>query len=51
VDELVCIPPAECKPPPADYETKDGSSGVWRIKKRTVVFTKRLGDEKIMSEF
>lgn len=27
-----------------------GASGVWRIKKRKVDFTQRIGDEKIMTE-
>lgn len=27
-----------------------GASGIWRIKNRTVTFTQRIGDEKIMEE-
>jgi len=29
----------------------EGASGVWRIAKRTVGFTARIGDEAIMKEF
>ncbi|KAF2133952.1 hypothetical protein P153DRAFT_381125 [Dothidotthia symphoricarpi CBS 119687] len=38
VDELVCL---------------DGGDGgeEWRIEKRTVVFVRRVGDERVMSEF
>ncbi|KAF2266363.1 hypothetical protein CC78DRAFT_531757 [Lojkania enalia] len=46
MDELVCL-----EPEGGDYEGVSGASGVWRIRKRTVVFTGRVGDEKIMSEF
>lgn len=34
-----------------DYEGVQGASGVWRIRKRTVGFTQRIGDENIMKEF
>ncbi|KAF1973954.1 hypothetical protein BU23DRAFT_579945 [Bimuria novae-zelandiae CBS 107.79] len=34
-----------------DYEGVQGASGVWRIGKRTVRFTKRVGDERVMREF
>ena len=34
-----------------DYEGVEGASGRWRIGKRTVGFTKRVGDEAIMREF
>ncbi|KAK7184801.1 hypothetical protein DPSP01_002230 [Paraphaeosphaeria sporulosa] len=33
------------------YEGVPGASGCWRIRKREVGFTKRIGDEKVMSEF
>ncbi|KAF9692252.1 hypothetical protein EKO04_009550 [Ascochyta lentis] len=33
-----------------DCEGVPGASGIWRIKKRKVAFTQRIGDEKIMSE-
>ncbi|ORY11203.1 SnoaL-like domain-domain-containing protein [Clohesyomyces aquaticus] len=46
VDELVCL---EAKD--GDYEGVPGASGIWRIKKRTVLFTGRVGDEMIMKEF
>ncbi|KAF2109027.1 SnoaL-like domain-containing protein [Lophiotrema nucula] len=46
VDELVC---QEAKD--GDFEGVNGASGVWRIKTRTVLFTSRIGDEKIMQEF
>lgn len=46
VDELVCLP-AEGE----DYDGVPGASGVWRIARRTVLFTGRVGDEKIMQEF
>jgi hypothetical protein len=45
VDELVH---QEAK---GDYEGVPGASGVWRIKTRMVLFTGRVGDEKIMEEF
>ncbi|KAF2178491.1 hypothetical protein K469DRAFT_599056 [Zopfia rhizophila CBS 207.26] len=45
VDELVCLD-AE-----GDYEGVRGASGKWRISRRTVIFTGRIGDEKIMNEF
>lgn len=47
VDELVLMDVGE----DGDYEGVPGASGVWRIKRRTVGFTKRVGDERIMSEF
>lgn len=28
-----------------------GASGVWRIRRRKVIFTQRIGDENIMKEF
>lgn len=34
----------------SDFEGVRGASGVWRIKDRTVTFTQRIGDEKIMKE-
>lgn len=34
-----------------DLEGVPGASGKWRVKKRTVEFTQRIGNEKIMSEF
>lgn len=46
IDELVCMPVEG-----EDYEGVKGASGRWRIKRRTVSFTARVGDEKIMSEF
>lgn len=33
-----------------DFEGVRGASGIWRIKDRTVTFTQRIGDEKIMKE-
>lgn len=33
-----------------NVEGMPGASGIWRIKKRKVVFTQRIGDERIMSE-
>ncbi|KAL6156021.1 hypothetical protein ACJQWK_09985 [Exserohilum turcicum] len=33
-----------------DFEGVQGASGIWRIKGRTVTFTQRIGDEKIMKE-
>ena len=35
---------------PGDHEGVPGASGIWRIEKRKVAFTQRIGDEKIMSE-
>jgi hypothetical protein len=32
------------------HEGVPGASGIWRIQKRKVAFTQRIGDEKIMSE-
>ncbi|CAO2648868.1 Nn.00g098170.m01.CDS01 [Neocucurbitaria sp. VM-36] len=34
-----------------NYEGVQGASGIWRIKNRTVAFTRRIGDEMIMKEF
>ncbi|KAF2644261.1 hypothetical protein P280DRAFT_421072 [Massarina eburnea CBS 473.64] len=50
VDELVCLGED------GDGEDRDrdgvaGASGLWRIGKRTVGFTKRIGDEAIMKDF
>ncbi|KAJ4379990.1 hypothetical protein N0V86_004297 [Didymella sp. IMI 355093] len=33
-----------------DTEGVSGASGIWRIKRRKVAFTQRIGDEKIMAE-
>lgn len=33
-----------------DFDGVPGASGIWRIKKRKVAFTQRIGDERIMSE-
>ncbi|KAF1998036.1 hypothetical protein P154DRAFT_547079 [Amniculicola lignicola CBS 123094] len=46
VDELVCLDPKE-----GDFEGVQGASGIWRIKRRTVLFSGRVGDEAIMKEF
>lgn len=46
VDELICLPAQE-----GDYEGVHSASGIWRIKSRTVLFTGRVGDERIMKEF
>lgn len=46
VDELILLDAKE-----GDFEGVPGASGVWRIKKRTVGFTARIGDENIMKEF
>lgn len=46
VDELVCL-----KANGDDFEGVQGASGIWRIKKRTVLFTGRVGDEMIMKEY
>jgi hypothetical protein len=46
MDELVLLPPKE-----GHLEGVPGASGTWRIKKRTVAFTQRIGDENIMKEF
>ena len=45
IDELVLQDVTD-----GDYEGVPGASGIWRIKKRKVAFTQRIGDEKIMSE-
>ena len=34
-----------------NLEGVPGARGLWRIAKRTVGFTKRIGDEAIMAEF
>lgn len=46
VDELVLLDAQD-----GDYEGVPGASGVWRIKRRTVMFTARIGDEDIMKEY
>jgi hypothetical protein len=46
MDELVVSPAKD-----RDMEGVPGASGIWRIKKRTVAFTQRIGDEMIMKEF
>ncbi|KAF2015957.1 hypothetical protein BU24DRAFT_422274 [Aaosphaeria arxii CBS 175.79] len=46
VDELVCGAVKD-----GDYEGVPGASGIWRISKRTVLFTARVGDETIMAEY
>ena len=43
-DELVVVEGEDC-------EGVKGASGRWRVGKRTVGFTQRIGDEGIMSEF
>lgn len=45
-DDLVLLEAKE-----GDHEGVQGASGVWRIKNRTVGFTKRVGDEAIMKEY
>jgi hypothetical protein len=45
MDELICIDTE------GDSEGVQGASGRWRIKRRVVKFTARVGDEKIMEEF
>ena len=46
VDELVCLEASG-----EDLEGVQGADGIWRISKRTVGFTARIGDEMIMKEF
>jgi hypothetical protein len=46
MDELVVLPAKD-----GETEGVPGASGIWRIKKRTVAFTQRIGDEMIMKEF
>ncbi|PSN60662.1 hypothetical protein BS50DRAFT_506027 [Corynespora cassiicola Philippines] len=46
IDELVLLDAVG-----GDYEGVQGASGVWRIKRRTVLFTGRVGDEAIMKEY
>jgi hypothetical protein len=45
MDELVLLPSK------GDVEGVPGASGIWRIRKRKVAFTQRIGDEMIMKEF
>jgi hypothetical protein len=45
VDDMVML---EAKS--RDFDGVRGASGIWRIKDRTVTFTQRIGDEKIMKE-
>lgn len=47
-DELVLLP-AEAVG--RDVEGAPGASGLWRISRRKVNFTQRIGDENIMKEF
>lgn len=44
IDELVTVPGGSG----AEGEQMSGSNGFWRIKKRTVGFFYRVGDEKLM---
>jgi hypothetical protein len=44
---LICVSQAAT----AALEGVQGASGIWRIKRRTVRFTARVGDERIMEEF
>jgi hypothetical protein len=46
MDELELLPAKD-----GDLEGVPGASGIWRIKKRKVAFTQRIGDEMIMKEF
>jgi hypothetical protein len=46
LDELVLLPAKE-----GNFEGVPGASGIWRIKKRKVMFTQRIGDEMIMKEY
>lgn len=46
LDELVLLPAKG-----GDLEGVPGASGIWRIQRRKVVFTQRIGDESIMKEF
>jgi len=46
LDELVLLPARG-----GDLEGVPGASGIWRIQKRMVVFTQRIGDENIMKEY
>ena len=46
VDTFECIPVGSLA-----SESVPGASGNWRIAERTVVFMKRIGNEKIMSEY
>lgn len=45
IDDLVLLQTDNAK-----CEGVPGASGIWRIKKRKVAFTQRIGDEMIMSE-
>lgn len=47
VDELVVVKDEE----EGDDEGIKGASGTWRVRKREVGFTKRIGEEAIMREF
>ena len=49
-DELVLLK-AVGQERDGDDEGVPGARGMWRIAKRTVGFTKRIGDEAIMAEF
>jgi hypothetical protein len=46
MDELVLVPTKD-----GDVDGVPGASGTWRIKKRTVAFTQRIGNEMIMKEY
>ena len=46
IDEFLCLDDGSLK-----KEELKGASGVWRIARRMVHFTGRVGDEKIMVEF
>ncbi len=45
IDDVIVVEGSD-----ATFEGVPGASGKWRIKKRKVAFTQRIGDEKIMSE-
>ncbi|CAN9092401.1 hypothetical protein CC77DRAFT_1019783 [Alternaria alternata] len=45
VDDMVMLETKQ-----SDFDGVRGASGIWRIKDRTVTFTQRIGDEKIMKE-
>ena len=47
IDDLVLLGVSNSD---SDCEGVPGASGIWRIAKRKVAFTQRIGDEKIMSE-
>lgn len=46
IDRLVLLEAED-----GDFEGVEGASGIWRIVRREVVFTQRIGDERIMAEF